>query len=130
MKFDLFKKNGEFTGMIKVTFENEAELNSAIANKFNLFHRKFITELFIPKPRVVKCNVCQLFAHPSRLCRNKHKPVCGKCSKDHETKDCKATEEEYKCFHCGESDHITGSYSCVKVQERLQLLIDRREDGQ
>ena len=131
VKPELFKKDGQYTGMIKVTFKDETELQAAITNKFNIFNRKYITEMFISKPRVIKCNICQLFGHVSRRCRNQDKPVCGKCSTEgHETKDCKANENELKCYHCNKNDHTTGSYKCEKTQEKLQVLKDRRDNGQ
>ena len=127
-KYELFKKDEEFTGMIKVTFRDETELNTAITNKFNICHRKYITEPFKHKPRVIKCNVCQRLGHVSRLCRSKEKPVCGKCSREgHESKNCQTPANLHKCFHCGKPDHITGSYSCEKMKEKLQELIDRQD---
>ena len=128
VEYELFMKGGEFTGMIKVTFKDEAQLRSVITNKFNLCHRRYITEPFKHKPRVITCNICQRFGHVSRLCRSRDKPICGKCSKEgHETKDCSAAESEYKCYHCGQNDHITGSYSCKIVKEKLQELLDRQD---
>ena len=109
--------------MIKVKFNTSDELNQVIVNKFKIFNRAFLVEPFEQKPRVIKCNVCQRFGHVSRLCRSKNKPVCGKCScTGHETKDCTKSENEHKCFHCGKEDHITGSYTCEKVQENTRLL--------
>ena len=116
--------------MIKVIFKDEAELNSAITNKFSIFHKKYVIEPFSHKPRVIKCNICQRFGHVSRICRAKNKPVCEKSCQGHETKDCNAKKEEYKCFHCGKSDHITGQYNCEKMKEKLQILTERRENGQ
>ena len=116
--------------MIKVEFRSVEELELAIKDKFKIAHRRFPTVLFKHKPRVIKCNICQRMGHVSRLCRNKENPVCGKCSQEgHQTKDCQTPENLHKCFHCGKQDHITGKYSCVKMQEKLQQLIDRR-DGQ
>ena len=130
MKHELFKKDGDFTGMIKITFNDEYELNTAIANKFNLFNRKFVTEPFKSKPRVIKCNVCQQFGHVSRRCCNTEKPVCGKCSQEgHETKDFTASENEIKCCHCEQNDHYAGSFKCPKVQEKLQQILDRQNYG-
>ena len=130
-KYELFKnKDDEFTGMIKVTFKEENDLQNVIANKFDISHRKYIVEKFKHKPKVIKCNVCQRFGHVSRLCRSKDNPRCGKCSVEgHETKDCTADATEYKCFHCGLNDHITGSYKCVKVQEKYKELLDRLNYG-
>ena len=97
------------------------------ADKFRLCHKKYITEPFIHKPRVIKCNTCQRFGHVSRMCRSKDKPVCGKCSKDHETKNCTTPAAEYKCHHCNKTDHFTGSHSCEKMKEKYQELIDRQD---
>ena len=125
-RYELFKnKEKEFTGMIKVTFENENDLNKAIAEKFTICNKKYIVEPFIFKPKVIKCNTCHMFGHISRWCGHKDKAICGKCTKNHETKDCNIPEQEYKCYMCGEN-HITGSYSCVKMQEKLQELTESR----
>lgn len=123
---NLFKKDGNFTGMIQIKFKDEDELKQVIENKFDLFHRKFIIEPFKQKPKVIKCNTCQRFGHVSRICRNKNNPVCGKCSKvGHESENCNIPEEEYKCYHCHQN-HITGSYKCGKVQEKLDEIMSRR----
>ena len=128
--FELFKRNNEFTGMIKVTFKDENELKTVIANRFSISGRKFLVEEFKHRPRVIKCNVCQRFGHVSRLCRSKNNPRCGKCSQEgHETKDCTADNTEFKCFHCDQNDHITGSYACAKFQEKYQELLDRQNYG-
>ena len=103
VQYELFKRGEEFTGMIKVTFQDEAQLNTVIANKFSLCGRKYITEVFKHKPRVIICNTCTRLGHVSRLCRSKDKPVCRKCSQEgHESKDCHADPADYKCVHCGE----------------------------
>ena len=124
-KHELFKKNDEFTGSIKVTFNNENDLKAAIANRFKIKSRYYMVESFKHKPRVIKCNTCQRFGHVSRLCRAKDNPICGKCTLNHETNECTTDETEYKCYHCHSSGHITGSFSCTKVQEKYQELLDR-----
>ena len=126
VRHELFKnKEGEFTGMIKVVFPNVETLNQAIENRFHINHTKYKIELFQHRPRIIKCNICQKFGHVARWCRQKHKLTCGKCGQKHETKDCEADESEYKCFHCNKTDHITGSYSCSVVKEKLKQLSDR-----
>ena len=130
VKYELFKKEEQFTGMIKVIFMSEADLKQAIANKFTISHRKYYVEEFKRKPRVIKCNVCQRLGHVSRLCRSKDNPRCGKCSQEgHETKDCNAEPADHKCFHCSKTDHITGSYSCHIIKEKLKELQDRQDYG-
>ena len=126
VKHELFRnKEGDFTGMIKVVFPDIESLNKAIENKLHISHRKYIVEPFQFKPKIIKCNTCQMFGHISRRCRNQHKLTCGQCCEKHETKDCTADESEYKCFHCKQTDHVAGSYSCPKVKEKLKELSDR-----
>ena len=85
----------------------------------------YSVEVFITKPKIIKCNTCQAFGHVSRVCPNKANPVCGKCSsKEHETKDCEVDPAAYKCAHC-EGNHITGSYSCEKVKQKMDELKNR-----
>ena len=63
---------------------------------------------------------CQVFGHVARICTAK--AVCGKCnSKTHETRDCKALESQYKCFHCKEN-HMTGHKDCQAVINKLEEL--------
>ena len=125
-KFELFKnKEKIFNGMIKIIFKDERELDKAMKEHIQIFNSKYPIEPFIHKPKVIKCNICQMFGHVSRLCKNKEKPVCGRCCKDHKTKNCDTNEDEFKCFHCSKTDHTTGSYRCEKMQEKLQILTDR-----
>ena len=121
-RVELFKKQGRFIGTVKIIFKDEESLNKALENKVKLNHQIYIVEVFVPKPKVIKCNKCQAFGHVARMCDPKNTAVCGKCSvKGHETKDCMVDEEQYKCAHCGEN-HITGSYTCSKVKEKLANL--------
>ena len=131
LKYEFFKKDNEFIGMIKVTFQNAEDLTNAIVNKFHIAHRKYFIEEFKHQPRIIKCNICQMFGHVSLRCRNQHNKRCGKCSeKGHETKECEASDEEIKCCHCNQTDHYTGSFKCPKVLEKHQQLLDRHNYGQ
>ena len=125
---EFFRKNGRVTGTVKILFDKEEALNQAIQEKIKINQQIYAVEVFKPKPRVIKCNTCQMFGHVSRLCGNKAKPVCGKCSgKDHETKDCEVQPADYKCAHC-EGNHITGSYVCERMKEKMDQ-IQKRGNG-
>ena len=123
---ELFQRNNRFTGTVKISFKNEESLNQALQQKIKISSQIYTVEIFKPKPRIIKCNKCQNFGHVSRLCNNN--PVCGKCcSTTHETKDCEIQPENYKCAHCG-GNHITGSYTCEKVKDKMDQL-SKRENG-
>ena len=125
-RVELFKKQGRFTGTVKVMFKDENSLQQAMENKVRINHQTYMLEIFNPKPRVIKCNKCQAFGHVAKWCDPRNAPVCGKCGikGHHETKECTVEEADYKCAHCGEK-HITGSYSCLKMKEKLDSLINR-----
>ena len=123
-RIELFTREDRFTGTVKIIFKNEGVLNKAIQEKCKLNGQVYIVDIFTPKPKVIKCNTCQRFGHVSRVCRNKNNPVCGKCKGKHETMNCEIPKEEYKCVHC-DGNHITGSYTCEKVREKLEEILNR-----
>ena len=118
---ELFRKDKKFTGTVKIIFKDEDSLKKAIESKCKINNQIYVIDIFIPKPKVIKCNVCQTFGHVSRRCWNTDKPICGKCGEQHETKDCEVNEQDFKCFHCN-GNHITGSYSCEKMKEKLEQI--------
>ena len=122
---ELFKKNSRFTGTVKINFPNEELLQQAIQQKIRINGLIYCVEVFEPKPKVIKCNICQIIGHVSRMCKNQNSPTCGKCSgKDHQTKDCDVQENDYKCAHCS-GNHITGSYTCQKMKDKLEQIMNR-----
>ena len=110
---------------MKITFKNDETLNLALTEPVKINFRRYFVEVFTPKPKVIKCNLCQLFGHVTKWCRNQKNPKCGKCSEKHETKTCTVEEQNYKCAHCSQN-HITGSYSCDKMKEKMDQLALRR----
>ena len=122
---DLFKTNNKFNGMLKITFQEDKDLDSLIKDRITIFQQKLLVDRYNYKPRVIICHRCQKFGHLERLCRSEH-PVCGKCgSKEHESEDCEINAEDYKCAHCG-GNHKTGDKKCIVVKEKLQNIIDRK----
>ena len=114
---DLFMKSDRFTGTMKVSFSKEEEYKDVMENRIKIFRQRYVVEPYIFKSRVIKCNYCQKLSHVERLCRSEN-PVCGKCtSTDHETKDCEAAPEDYKCYHC-KGNHETGHKECRVMKEK------------
>ena len=121
---DLFKPGGVFNGTIKIGFESKEILEKALLDRITIFRQRYILERYKYRPRVIKCNLCQKFGHIERLCRGNN-PVCGKCcSKDHETKDCNESPDNYKCCHC-QGNHESGSNKCDVVKQKLQAILNR-----
>ena len=125
-KCEFFKRQNRFTGTIKISFKDEKALQNAIESRINIFHQKFIVEVFKMKPRVIKCNRCQKLGHVSRVCRAPS-PKCGKCGNSHETTNCTEVKENYKCCHC-EKNHETGNPECEIMKQKLDDIKKRQQD--
>ena len=111
-KVEVFKRNGEMTGTVKVTFNSQKELNDTVVDRMKIFSQRYLLEEYKPTPRVIKCHRCQGFGHIARLCRS-NSPKCGKCGEqNHETNNC--TSSVRKCAHCKEN-HATGDKSCTML---------------
>ena len=106
-KVDFFKRSGNFTGTIKLTFNSKDELKAALDQRvIAIRNQRYLIEEYKPSPRVVKCHRCQGFGHIASRCRSA-RPKCGKCCDEtHETKDCSSNVR--KCAHCNEN-HETGN---------------------
>jgi len=115
----------EFTGTIKVIFKDRASLLDAVKDKVSIDQHRYSVEEWVYRPKVRHCYRCLRFGHVAHRCRSTTMK-CGKCGKtEHETKDCNITNpKKFKCQHCGEN-HVTGSYSCSKMKEELEKLINR-----
>lgn len=125
-KVEAFKRNGEMTGTIKVTFDSQKDLNDTIAGRMKIFSQRYLLEVYKPTPRVIKCHRCQGFGHIARLCRSTS-PKCGKCGEqDHETNNC--TSSVRKCAHCNEN-HSTGDKACKIMKQKLEQIKDRFNYG-
>ena len=129
-KTELFKRpDGRFMGTLKIKFTDEKQLQKVVSDRFKLFRQRYIVEQYQPKPKVIKCNRCQMFGHISRLC-NMKTPKCGNCSSErHESKDCEVTAEYYKCAHCS-GNHCTGSKECEIWKSKEEALAQNYQYGQ
>lgn len=77
---------------------------------------------------VLQCNRCLRYGHYARECNLL--PRCKKCTDQHETQDCKATEDIIKCVNCLTSNKNKGTTHNVRhrsTEERCPLRIERIE---
>ena len=125
-KTEFFKRNGSFSGTIKVIFKTRNDLVHVMEDRIKIFNQRYLIEKFKPHPRVIKCNCCQSFGHIARRCRALS-PVCGKCGdKTHETVNC--TSAVKKCTHCSEG-HETGDKICRVMKTKLDEIKQRYQYG-
>lgn len=126
-EIDIFKREGTFTGTVKVLFKSEDELRAAMAAPIKIASQRCIVDEYEIRPRVIKCNNCQKFGHIARLCRSKTK--CGKCALGHETRSCTINDaKKFKCAHC-EGNHSSGYRGCEVVQSKEADLQLRSQYG-
>ena len=124
---EFFKRNGNFTGTMKVTFNTRKDLMDVISDRIKVFEQRYLLEEFKPMPRVIKCNRCQVFGHIARRCRSETS-LCGKCgTKGHESDKCLSTLK--KCVHCKKDGHITGDKSCEVMKQKLDEIKQRSQYG-
>ena len=125
-KVELFKKDNNFSGIVKVIFNSRKDLLESMEERIKIFNQRYIMEEYKPLPRVIKCNKCQAFGHIARRCRAE-KPNCGKCCEDsHETLQCTSTVK--KCAHCNEN-HETGDKTCKIMKSKLDEIRQRAQYG-
>ena len=124
---DMFKRNGRFTGTIKIKFNNQEDYQNARANKIKIFSQSCFMSEFEFRPRVVTCGNCQKYGHITRLCRSN--TVCGQCkSEEHSTENCDVDEEHYKCHQC-DGNHPTFHKSCVIQKAKVEQIRSRFNNG-
>ena len=124
---EFFKKKDRFTGTIKIKFNNGDEYQNALSNRIRIFEQIYIMEEFVFRPRIVMCQNCLKYGHPTRLCDSK--TVCGHCkSQEHGTDDCEIDEQEYKCYHC-DGKHPTFHRSCIVQQAKEEQIKSRFNNG-
>ena len=78
---------------------------------------------------IKRCNRCQGLHHYQKEC--KRNEICGKCSENHDTRNCSKGENFFKCINCSvggfaEVDHSAYSFECpsyLAEQEKLRKSI-------
>ena len=69
-----------------------------VPEKINVGYERISVRPYVPLP--MRCFKCQKFGHGSMRCKS-IKTICGRCTGEHDSKDCKLTP---KCMNCS-GDH-------------------------
>ncbi|CAF2957415.1 unnamed protein product [Rotaria sp. Silwood2] len=77
---------------------------------------------YLPSPRILICNRCNLPGHTKKSCRNLDVDICRRCGKPRtnmkEHMNC-----EIKCHHCHEK-HLANDYKCKVIDKYRRELIE------
>jgi len=106
--------------------------NNREALNINVIGRQRVS-VEIPKKNLaaILCHRCQGFGHTKNYCWRPY--ICGKCSQDHPTSQCKETAvENFLCINCG-GIHPAWSKDCriykAKTDERSPKINVRKPNG-
>ncbi|CAF1120850.1 unnamed protein product [Rotaria sp. Silwood1] len=92
------------------------------SGKINLGGQLYSVDEYLPSPRILICNRCNLPGHTKKSCRNSDVDICRRCGKPRtnikEQMDC-----EIKCHHCQEK-HLANDYKCKIIDKYRRELID------
>ena len=97
--------------------------NRCIANGVNIDFAHHATERFTPQFKATQCFNCYSHGHHASNC--KRNPRCGKCSENHDTRECK--NAVVKCCQCG-GPHEAWQARCpviIAEKKRLKELMGR-----
>jgi hypothetical protein len=93
-----------------------------------LNHFKNITDIcyyrvkivkYTPSQTISQCTNCQQFGHTKNYC--KRKPICVRCSGNHDIVECDRQKSTIKCSGCG-GDHVASYRQCPA---RIKLLKEK-----
>ena len=110
------------------------ELRNLIHNNGDKLFLNFGVYQIRDRYHVRICAHCQRFGHQEKDCKHSHEPpVCGKCSEQHNTKNCQVTDlNSFKCISCSRTKqthtgHRVGHRDCASLQaeqKQVQSITD------
>ena len=113
-------------------FQVFANVSTKLREGFNYFNNRVTLGLSTCKVydqyHIKRCNNCQNFGYYAADCPTLDIHVCGKCSSNHETRDC--TSNVSKCINCvrnnfGDVSHYTNSSKCPSKMQKQASLKER-----
>ena len=116
-------------------FQVFGDVSSFLRDTFRHFFDKVTLGLssckIYDRLNVKRCYNCQTFGHYARDCPTKTVHVCGKCSENHQTKDCESLVE--KCVNCvrnnmAQTQHQASSHLCPLLVNEQNLLKKKFND--
>ena len=103
------------TQSIVVHVDSLEEADECIEGGIIIEHRIHRAERYMPQCQITQCFNCQGYGHKAAVC--KKPPRCGKCAKDHQTKECRNCER-LECVHC-QGEHEAWHSECPRRQQEF-----------
>lgn len=112
------------TQSIIIYTEKPEDADGCIEAGVAIEYRNHRAERYMPQHRITQCYNCQGYGHRATECK---KPTrCGKCAKEHSTKDCQNPEGRHTCVHCS-GDHTAWNPECPRRQREATQKEASRE---
>ncbi|CAF1306181.1 unnamed protein product [Rotaria sordida] len=92
------------------------------SGKINLGGHLYSVDEFLPSPRILICNRCNLPGHTKKSCRNSEVDICRRCGNPR-TNIKEHINCEIKCHHCQEK-HVANDYKCKVIEKYRRELIE------
>ena len=108
---------------VVIYMSNLLAANRCIKMGCNVDYIYYRAERFAPQFQVMQCFNCCDFGHRAANCKRKSR--CGKCSENHNTRDCKSTTAAARCWQC-KGPHEVWHPDCPAVKaekKRLKELV-------
>ena len=107
------------TESIVIFTKDAEEANRCINEGLLLGGRNFLAERYAPQYQIKQCFRCQTYGHRAETCTREAR--CGKCTKNHETRECNTNIKTATCVQC-QGPHQAWHHSCPRRQKEVERL--------
>ena len=121
IKNPLDRKPGQKVATLRMYHKNAKSANTVLNSGAFILGKKIVPKK--PKKEPIRCLKCQKFGHERRDCKSEN-PRCGKCSNHHETDECEATKDMFRCANCL-GPHPSYDRECAKFWEKCRQIDSR-----
>jgi len=115
------RKENQRVATMRVYHRDAESANMILKNGAYVFGKR--VEPKRPRKEPIRCLKCHKFGHERRDCKSQNS-YCGKCSGTHETDECSATRDKYKCINCL-ATHPSYDRDCPRFWEKCKQMDQR-----
>ena len=115
------RKEGQKVATLRVYHRDAESANTILKQGAYIFNKRVVPKR--PHKEPIRCLRCHKFGHERRDCKYEE-AYCGRCSLVHETEECRAPRNEYKCINCL-GPHPSYDRECPKFWEKCQQMDQR-----